>query len=229
MNDFGIDSDALVRIAAALVLGAAVGIEREVSEQAAGLRTHIAVAMGAAVFGVVSTLGFLEFEGSQRSTNIQFDVTRVASQVVVGIGFLGAGLIFRRRTEVYNLTTAASLWVVAAIGLTCGVGDIGTAGVATALLLGALVLLRPLRRWLKQAFVATQRCALRIRLAEGASPEEFMAGLIPGEGISVGRQAHEKEGGRQALVLEAAGKEDRLVRFQADLAARPDVEELKVI
>ena len=80
---------------------------------------------------------------------MQIDVTRVASQVVVGIGFLGAGVIFRERTSVRNLTTAASLWVTAAIGLMAGVGDLGTAAAAAVLLLLVLVALRPLRTLLR--------------------------------------------------------------------------------
>ena len=129
---FEVSDEVAVRLLAALVLGALVGAEREATDQPAGLRTHIAVCLGAALFGVVSTLGFTEFAARRASTNFQVDVTRVASQVVVGIGFLGAGMIFRQGTAVRNLTTAASLWVVAAIGLAAGVGDIGTAGVTTA-------------------------------------------------------------------------------------------------
>jgi putative Mg2+ transporter-C (MgtC) family protein len=228
MNEFAIDGDAAVRIIAALLFGAVVGVEREVSEQAAGLRTHIAVAMGAAVFGVVSTLGFLEFEGSQRSTNIQFDVTRVASQVVVGIGFLGAGLIFRRRDEILNLTTAASLWVVSAIGLTAGVGDIGTAAVATVLLLASLVLLRPLRAWLQGTFDAQQRKEVRIRLVPGTDPSAFVDTIRPPD-LSIERVAHEKDGGVRALVLAVKGRDHQLVSFESSLADRDDVEGLEVL
>src|SRR5687768_17277673 len=119
--------EAVLRLLVAILLGAAIGAERETSDQPAGLRTHIAVCLGACLFGVVSTLGFDEFEAERATTNVQVDVTRVASQVVVGIGFLGAGVIFRQRTIVRNLTTAASLWVTSAIGLTAGVGDLGTA------------------------------------------------------------------------------------------------------
>ncbi len=152
MTSFALDGDAIVRLVAAMVLGAVVGAEREATGQPAGLRTHIAVALGAGLFGVVSTLGFLEFEGERSTTNVQIDVTRVASQVVVGIGFIGAGIIYRQGTSVKNLTTAASLWTVSAIGLTCGVGDVGTAAVATLILLASLVLLRPLRTWIVRRF-----------------------------------------------------------------------------
>src|SRR5688572_15014276 len=139
MNSYGIDSEVVVRLLVAVALGAAVGVERELSGQTAGLRTHIAVGVGAALFGVVSTIGFLEYE-DMRTGVMRADVTRVASNVVVGVGFLGAGMIMKRRNgEVANLTTAASIWTVAAIGLAAGVGDIGTASVAAVLTLGYLV------------------------------------------------------------------------------------------
>lgn len=168
--------EAVLRLAVAVVLGAAIGAERESGEQAAGLRTHIAVCVGAALFGVVSTLGFVEFQAERARTNVQVDVTRVASQVVVGIGFLGAGLIFRQGTTLRNLTTAASLWVTAAIGLTAGVGDLGTAAAATAIILAALVALRPLRDWLRRN-VAREERFMRIRLRGGVGPGDLIADL----------------------------------------------------
>jgi putative Mg2+ transporter-C (MgtC) family protein len=150
---FEIPDEALVRLLVAVVLGAAVGIEREVNDQPAGLRTHIAICLGASIFGIVSTLGFDEFVVSDRnSTNVNVDVTRVASQVVVGIGFLGAGVIFRRGNVIKNLTTGASLWTVAAIGLAAGVGDITMAAIATAVLLVSLVVLRPVRTFVRRRF-----------------------------------------------------------------------------
>ena len=108
------------RLVTAAILGAVVGLERETSDQPAGLRTHLTVALGAAVFGVVSTLGFSEFTDGDGSGAVRVDVTRVASQVVVGVGFLGAGVIFRSGSTIRNLTTAASLWVTAAVGLAAG-------------------------------------------------------------------------------------------------------------
>ena len=112
--------EAVLRLVVAVALGAIIGAEREATEQPAGLRTHIAVCLGAALFGVVSTLGFTEFESVRATTNIQVDVTRVASQVVVGIGFLGAGMIFTQGGHVTGLTTAAVVWTLAAIGAAIG-------------------------------------------------------------------------------------------------------------
>jgi len=95
-TSFDLDADVVVRLLGAAVLGGLVGVEREASDQPAGLRTHIAVALGAALFGVISTLGFLEFDQLRANSTVQVDVSRVASNVVVGIGFLGAGVIFRQ-------------------------------------------------------------------------------------------------------------------------------------
>jgi len=102
----------LLRLLVATVLGAVVGYEREHAGKPTGVRTHGMVSLGAALFAVVSLYSF----GSAS------DPARVAAQVVTGIGFLGAGAIFRRRNSVEGLTTAASLWVTAAIGLAVGVG-----------------------------------------------------------------------------------------------------------
>ena len=95
-NSWELEWDLVVRLLGAALLGGLVGLEREASEQQAGLRTHIAVALGAALFGAVSTLGFQEFDRPRAASTIQADVSRVASNVAVGIGFLGAGVIFRR-------------------------------------------------------------------------------------------------------------------------------------
>src|SRR5688572_13417309 len=98
-------SEVVLRIAIAAVLGGLVGLEREVSEQPAGFRTHILVSLGAALFTLVGAYTF----GGEGS-----DPTRVAAQVVTGIGFIGAGVIFQQGASIRGLTTAASLWVTAA-------------------------------------------------------------------------------------------------------------------
>ena len=111
----------LLRILCAAILGGAIGLEREYRAKEAGFRTHFLVAMGSALFMVVSAYGF----GEAMNDDLQrWDVSRVAAQVVSGIGFIGAGTIIFRKTEnvVVGLTTAAGLWVTAAIGLACGGG-----------------------------------------------------------------------------------------------------------
>src|SRR5439155_25077866 len=110
------------RILLAALLGGLIGVERELSGHPAGLRTHITLAIGAALFGVVSGYAFAGFDASRNVTNYQVDPTRVASQIVVGVGFLGGGAILKGDGKVRGLTTAASLWVTAAVGLACALG-----------------------------------------------------------------------------------------------------------
>ena len=111
----------LLRIFCAAILGGLIGLEREYRAKEAGFRTHFLVAMGSALFMVVSAYGFGD---AMLSDLHRWDVSRIAAQVVSGIGFIGAGTIIFRKTEnvVVGLTTAAGLWVTAAIGLACGGG-----------------------------------------------------------------------------------------------------------
>jgi putative Mg2+ transporter-C (MgtC) family protein len=171
-----LDGGVVARLLTAAVLGGMVGIEREASDQPAGLRTHIAVGLGAALFGVISTLGFVEFDQRRANSLLQADVTRVASNVVIGIGFLGAGVIFRQGGSIRNLTTAASLWTVAAIGLACGVGDLGTAAIATAVLLASLIVLRPIRKLIRSRLGDNVE-EIRVEIASGADAGELLAAL----------------------------------------------------
>lgn len=111
----------IIRIFVAALLGGAIGLEREYRAKEAGLRTHFLVALGSAVFMIVSAYGF---DGVMNTPEHRWDVSRVAAQVVSGIGFIGAGTIIFHKSEnvVRGLTTAAGLWVTAAIGLACGGG-----------------------------------------------------------------------------------------------------------
>lgn len=124
MIAFDIHPQMLIRLIIAVVLGALVGYERERDGKPAGVRTHGMVSLGAALFTVVSLYGF----------GPTADPTRVAAMVVSGIGFLGAGAILHQRESVHGLTTAASLWVTAAIGTAVGVGMIGMSVVTTLLI-----------------------------------------------------------------------------------------------
>jgi putative Mg2+ transporter-C (MgtC) family protein len=221
-----IDVDAVTRLLMALALGAAVGFEREVNDQPAGLRTHITVSLGACIFGVVSTLGFEEFFTRRENTNINVDVTRVASNVVVGIGFLGAGVIFRQGASIRNLTTAASLWATAAIGLLAGVGELVTGTLATAALLASLVLLRPLRAWIERHFVTNTRL-VRVLLRPGADPGDIVSAVHALEGLDVLRTSIEKEHGAYSLVLDLRAQRGvNLDDCVALISARDDVESL---
>ena len=135
------------RLGAALVLGGAIGLERELTGQVAGLRTHMSVALGAALFGIVSAYGWNEFAAVRAQTNVQIDVTRVASNIVTGVGFLGGGAILRSGREVIGMTTAATIWVNAAIGMAVGFGESTLAISATGITLMVLGVLPPIERY----------------------------------------------------------------------------------
>ncbi|MGN6329064.1 MAG: MgtC/SapB family protein [Rhodanobacter sp.] len=135
----------LQRLLLAAVLGAVIGADRERREWAAGLRTHMLVCVGAALAIIVSAYGFGE---ALKNPGVVLDPSRVAAQVVSGIGFLGAGtiLFMQREQVVRGLTTAAGLWAVASIGLAAGAGLYAAAAMTTALIWIILVLLKPLQR-----------------------------------------------------------------------------------
>ena len=130
------DFEFTIRLVVALVLGLAIGAEREASRHPAGLRTMAMVCCGSSLFTMLGT------SFAQPGT----DPTRIAAQIVTGVGFLGAGAILRQGVEVKGLTTAAAIWIVAAIGMASGFGRFGIAVIATALVLAALLLIRPLER-----------------------------------------------------------------------------------
>lgn len=132
-------SAVLLRLILALLLGAIIGAEREIRVHEAGMRTMALVSLGACLFQVISITGFADFMGLP---HIQVDPSRVASYVVAGIGFLGAGSIFRMQDRVKGLTTAATIWTVAAIGLASGCGLLLEALAATLLTLIVLIGLR---------------------------------------------------------------------------------------
>ena len=110
----------ILRLFIAALLGGCIGIEREYRAKEAGLRTHLLVALGSALFMIISQYGFDAILGL--SSRISMDPSRIASQVVTGIGFIGAGTIIFQKHVIKGLTTAAGLWVTSAIGLTCGAG-----------------------------------------------------------------------------------------------------------
>lgn len=134
------DSELIVRLLLAALLGAAVGLERELRQKSAGLRTNTLIAVGAALFTLMS----IEMaEGTAAA-----DRTRLAAQIVTGVGFLGAGAIMRTGSGISGLTTAATVWVNAAIGVAAGGGEYHLALIATGVTLAVLLALSPLEAWI---------------------------------------------------------------------------------
>lgn len=135
-----LDLEFLARLAMAVVLGGVIGLEREVHDKPAGFRTIILICVGACVFTIVS----------QAVGGLDLDTTRIAAQVVTGIGFLGAGAIIRDRQSVFGLTTAATIWAVAAIGMAVGFGEylLGVSG--TLSILVALFVFDAVEHWISR-------------------------------------------------------------------------------
>ncbi len=123
----------IIRLLVATALGAVIGLDREYRTKAAGFRTHVLVALGSALFMIISVHGFDDLPKDQMT--LRMDPARIAAQVVTGIGFIGAGTIIFQKNVVKGLTTAAGLWVTAAVGMACGVGMYVLAIVSTILVL----------------------------------------------------------------------------------------------
>lgn len=150
----------LVLVLCAFGLTSLVGLERRLRRKSAGLRTHALVGTGSAVFTLVSAYGFGALPGIEAGP----DPSRVAAQIITGVGFLGAGVIFTNRDVVHGLTTAASIWLAAAIGMACGAGLVPLAVAATGLHFVAALVLTPLSRRLP-GLMAPQ--GLRLRYEDG--------------------------------------------------------------
>jgi putative Mg2+ transporter-C (MgtC) family protein len=143
IEDLGTDVELTIRLVVALLLGAGIGLERELQRMPAGFRTHALVSLGSAIFTVVSAYAF---------TGPGSDPTRIAAQVVSGVGFLGGGAILHYGGTVRGLTTAASLWAVAAVGMAAGAGLFVVAVVASVLVVVALEVFQRIERAAKQRF-----------------------------------------------------------------------------
>lgn len=151
MSPWHIDTlDLTLRLLMSLAFGGLIGFERELSNSAAGLRTHILVCVGSTLIMLISIYGFSEFANEY---NVRMDPSRLAAQVVSGIGFLGAGTILITGNVIKGLTTAASVWVVAAIGLAIGAGFIYPAAVASVLVLISLWVLNKVEK----RFISTRK------------------------------------------------------------------------
>jgi putative Mg2+ transporter-C (MgtC) family protein len=184
-------SEELLRVVVAAGLGGLVGLERELREREAGFRTHMLVSVGSALFTLVSAYGFHEFLVGGGNV-VRADPTRIAAQIVTGIGFLGAGAIIRQGLSVRGLTTAATLWVVAAIGMASGAGYYSAAVITTALVLFSLWPLRIFAfRVMQRVRPETDRLLAQLPAGESPAPLierlEALGGSL--EALEIGHEA----------------------------------------
>ncbi|TCM51361.1 MgtC/SapB family protein [Kribbella sp. VKM Ac-2568] len=201
----------LLLLLIAFVLSMIIGIERQLRQKSAGVRTHTLVGTGAALFTLVSAFGFSNVVGN----DVNLDPSRIAAQVVSGVGFLGAGVIFMRRDLVRGLTTAATIWMTAAIGMACGAGMPVLAVAATLL---HLIAVGPFARLTKHLPSPDRRRLVTVRYIDGAGVLRAILATATSMGFeaSVLGTTVDREGGRQQ------------VRASMRFTGRPPLENLVV-
>ncbi len=203
--------DALGRLALAAALGSIIGLEREFREREAGLRTHLLVSLGSALFTIVSAFGFHDVLTHDPQVVVRLDPSRIAAQIVSGIGFLGAGAIIRQGLSIRGLTTAATLWVVAAIGMAAGAGFYSVAIITTVV---ALIALWPLRyiayRMIDRVKPEEDRIVVEMR--EGHSLAELLTNVTQVRHIEVTEELD-----RRIVQLESPAVDEDLVARLSDL------------
>ncbi len=157
--------DIVIRVLSALLLGFAIGLEREMTNKYAGLRTNILVCLGACIFTIISIYGFPTFADGDnvivaQATGVR-DTARIAAQVVTGIGFIGGGTVLRHGATVFGLTTAATLWIAASIGMACGAGMYVVAILGTIL---SIITLVSVRVFEKNVLVSSTKNTKRLKV-----------------------------------------------------------------
>lgn len=205
-----------LRLVTATALAALVGLDREHRRSAAGLRTHALVGMSSCLLMIASAFGFADILGTP---GVGLDPSRIAAQIVTGIGFLGAGTIIAHGDSVRGLTTAASIWTVAAIGIAAGGGMYRAAILGTALALILLLVMRPIerrldRRWRKQTISALYDPKI-------ASPEVVMA-AVRAINLNVVRLSVEKQrdSGKESIQITLDESGDTVLQNALQAVAR---------
>ncbi len=208
MENIGLQTEFILasRLIAAALLGGFIGMEREIMNRTAGLRTHVMVSIGSALFTILSIYFFSYNEGPR-------DPARIAAQIVSGIGFLGAGAIMKHGATVHGLTTAATLWVVAAIGMSCGAGAFVVAGATCIISLLTLVTLRRL----EPVFTGSNLIYLNVSLPNDPGILEKMRLQLNTGGIKIRKLAISQE--EQELLIETSVTVENSVT-KADVIAK---------
>ncbi|MBS0321190.1 MAG: MgtC/SapB family protein [Proteobacteria bacterium] len=210
--------ETMLRLAVAALLGSVIGLERERMAWAAGLRTHMLVCVGSTLMMIVSAYGFAD---ALRYDHVALDPSRIAAQVVTGVGFLGAGTILLRHDSVRGLTTAASVWAVAGVGLAVGGGMYGAAIGATVLIFLILAVIKPLER--RYWSGARQAHVITVRADREPSPIEAIEKLLSGmplviRSLDLGETADDDE--RQQVRIEVTRvRQSELIKALEKLSA----------
>lgn len=190
--------DTITRLVLASVLGGLIGLEREVHGRPAGFRTHLLVSLGSCLFSIASVEFYRLYGNFSGTVPVGVDAARIAAQIVSGIGFLGAGAIIKEKASIRGLTTAACLWVAAAVGLACGTGMYPAATAVTVLAVVSLLLLKKVENLLKRDTYLTVK--IWSSDIEGQMPR--LEKLITDCGISVLNVGIEKDVAKGEIYLE---------------------------
>ena len=214
----------VARLAAAAGLAGCIGLQREFAGHDAGTRTHALLALGAALFGVLSVGAFNRYVTERAATNIQIDITRIASYVAAGVGFIAGGVIVKHHDRVKGLTTASSLWVAAAVGLAAGLGAFLGALAATAITIVFLAVAGPLERFTRRG---QARTVMTIVTTGDPSDVVHLLRQRAGPGPDGAAMSFHKQPPRTTVIVRgiAAATARELA---IELVAREDVEECDV-
>ena len=213
--------DLMMRLASATVLGGLLGIERERLERSAGFRTHALVSVASALMMIVSTYGFPVPQGDAIGA---LDPSRIAAQVVSGIGFLGAGVIIFRENTIRGLTTAASIWAVAGVGLAAGGGLYVAAAAGTGIMLLISAGFRPIERKMFAHHAMLHRIV--ITTSNSNSVIEEIRSAMAGTDILLRTMQFDRKDKKGQVLVELtlrAPKQDDVMDLISRLQAAPDV------
>jgi putative Mg2+ transporter-C (MgtC) family protein len=202
-------------LAMAFLLSMLIGVEREIRQKSAGLRTHTLVGVGAALFMLISKYGFNDV---LRPGLVELDPSRMAAQIVSGVGFLGAGLIFVRRDSVRGLTTAAAVWVTAAVGAACGAGLPILAAAATIIYFIVAVTFPSLTSRLPHA--STVFSVIRVRYPEGQGILREVLQLATNRGFTLSEISTESDRYRRSPHSNAADFDEEIAMVSVTLQVR---------
>lgn len=214
--------ETLLRLGLAAVLGAMIGLERERKDWSAGMRTHMMVCVGAALAMIVSAFGFSDILGQP---NVALDPSRIAAQVISGIGFIGAGtILFLKPGFIRGLTTASGLWTVSAIGLASGSGMYFAAMITTAIAIVILLILQPFERRISRHF---KQKYIRITVDLQTNPARMLNLLFGRQALDINTFSFDKS--EVGFIIEIKFDEFNLEKMQsvvAELHAEPGIKEI---
>lgn len=215
--DLSVDPQDVYRLLVAAGVGGLVGLEREFHDKPAGFRTNMLIAIGAALFTMFSR----KMAGDGTA-----DQTRIAAQIVTGVGFLGAGVILRDRLTVYGITTAATIWAVASLGMGIGAGYVGLSLVATAVILVVLMLLDRLEKAI-DSLRRAHHYTIMFESSEAAAAEVDM--ILNQAGLRIRSTRSHKAGELTTLDLQVVGNRRGHSAASQQLMASPHVKSVSIV